>query len=114
MIYINFEGLIIGIAAFLIIGIFHPLIIKCEYHFTYKIWPIFLIIGVVAIVVSCFIHQLIISAIIGIFGCTCLWSIIELKEQKERVEKGWFPKNPKNKGGNNDSAKYEKKTDEIL
>ncbi|MBQ5683504.1 MAG: DUF4491 family protein, partial [Peptococcaceae bacterium] len=25
------------------------------------------------------------------------WSIGELKEQRERVEKGWFPKNPNRK-----------------
>ncbi|MBQ5864199.1 MAG: DUF4491 family protein, partial [Bacteroidales bacterium] len=25
------------------------------------------------------------------------WSILEVFEQKKRVEKGWFPKNPKRK-----------------
>lgn len=91
----NFEGLMIGIIAFLIIGVFHPIIIKCEYYFTEKIWPVFLITGILTIVLSCFIHQAIVSAALAIFGCTCLWSIIELKEQTKRVEKGWFPKNPK-------------------
>ncbi|HWQ74262.1 MAG TPA: DUF4491 family protein [Syntrophomonas sp.] len=91
----NFEGLIIGIAAFLIIGVFHPVIIKCEYYFTDKVWPVFLIVGVAAVAVSCFIQQVMVSAILAIFGCTCLWSIIELKEQRIRVEKGWFPANPK-------------------
>jgi len=28
---------------------------------------------------------------------SCLWSILELFEQEERVKKGWFPKNPKKK-----------------
>mgnify|MGYP002410113442 CR=1 FL=1 len=93
-IIINFAGLVIGIAAFLIIGIFHPIIIKCEYYFTDKIWPVFLIVGIAAAVSSCFIRHSIFSAVLAIFGCTCLWSIIELKEQKRRVEKGWFPKNP--------------------
>jgi hypothetical protein len=90
----SFAGLITGIAAFLIIGIFHPIIIKCEYHFTHKIWPIYLVVGIAAIVLSFFIQNTIISGIMGVFGCTCLWSIMELKEQKERVEKGWFPQNP--------------------
>ena len=31
----NFNGLIIGIATFLIIGAFHPLVIKAEYHKLY-------------------------------------------------------------------------------
>ena len=47
-----FTGLIIGIAAFLIIGVFHPIIIKCEYYFTDKVWPIFLIVGIIAVAVS--------------------------------------------------------------
>lgn len=91
----TFNGIIIGIAAFIIIGLFHPIVIKCEYYFTYKIWPVFLIVGVIAIIASCFIKQVVITAVMAIFGCTCLWSIIELKEQKERVKKGWFPANPK-------------------
>lgn len=86
--------MIIGIAAFLIIGAFHPVIIKCEYYFTDKVWPIFLAVGIAAAAASCFIYQNVVSAVLAIFGCTCLWSVIELKEQKERVRKGWFPKNP--------------------
>jgi hypothetical protein len=35
------------------------------------------------------------SALLGVLGASCLWSIGELFEQKERCEKGWFPKNPK-------------------
>jgi len=91
---VSFSGLIVGIAAFLMIGGFHPIIIKCEYYFTYKIWPVFLITGIAVIAVSCFVQQIIVSAILAIFGCTCLWSVIELKEQRERVRKGWFPENP--------------------
>lgn len=93
----NFTGLVIGVSSFLIIGIFHPIIIKCEYYFTDKIWPLFMIIGIITILLSCFIQEVIISSILAIFGCTCMWSIIELKEQRERVNKGWFPKNPNRK-----------------
>ncbi len=93
----HFAGLIIGAAAFIIIGIFHPIVIKCEYYFTDKIWPVFLIVGIIAIASSCLIEEIMISSILGIFGCSSIWSIIELKEQKERVKKGWFPKNPKRK-----------------
>ncbi len=94
----GFSGLVIGIAAFLIIGVFHPVVIKCEYHFTDRIWPVFLIVGIAAVAVSCFVQQIIASAILAIFGCACLWSIIELKEQRERVKKGWFPENPARAG----------------
>ena len=30
---LNFEGILIGIASLLIIGLFHPIVIKCEYYF---------------------------------------------------------------------------------
>lgn len=29
---INFDGLLIGIATFLIIGLFHPVVVKAEYY----------------------------------------------------------------------------------
>ena len=69
---LNWEGVVVGAASLLVIGAFHPLVIWCEYRFTQRIWPVFLIAG-------------------------CLWSIRELKEQAKRVERGWFPKNPKRK-----------------
>jgi len=34
---------------------------------------------------------------LAVLGFSLLWSIKELSEQKDRVEKGWFPKNPKRK-----------------
>jgi hypothetical membrane protein len=91
----RFDGLIIGVIAFLIIGIFHPVVVKGEYYFTEKIWPLFLLAGLAALAISCFARQTILASALGGLGCACLWSILELKEQTKRVEKGWFPKNPK-------------------
>lgn len=93
----NFEGLIIGVVAFVIIGVFHPIVIKSEYYIGKKVWPIFLVVGLALIVVSIFLKNTIASSIIGITGFTCLWSINELFEQEERVKKGWFPSNPNKK-----------------
>lgn len=93
----NSNGIIIGFMAFLIIGIFHPIVIKTEYYFGKKVWPIFLVIGGLLILISLFVDNLIISAVVGITGFSSLWSIHELIEQEERVKKGWFPGNPKKK-----------------
>lgn len=93
----QFNGLIIGIAVFLIIGIFHPIVIKAEYYFTKKIWPIFLIMGIIFSAISLFCPNNIVSILLGSLGFTCFWSIKELFEQEERVNKGWFPKNPRRK-----------------
>lgn len=88
-------GLLIGIFSFVIIGVFHPIVIRCEYHFTWKIWPVFLAAGLVCLLFSLFWADVLFSSLLSVLGFTCLWSIGELKEQKERVEKGWFPANPK-------------------
>jgi hypothetical protein len=98
----KFDGLIIGVIAFLIIGIFHPIVIKGEYYFTEKIWPLFMLAGLVALALSCFARQPILSSALGVLGCTCLWSILELRAQTKRVEKGWFPRNPKRKAPQSD------------
>lgn len=91
----NFEGIIIAVATFFIIGMFHPIVIKAEYHWGVKCWPLFAVIGILLLVISLFVQKTHASAIIGVIGCSSLWSILEIFEQRERVRKGWFPKNPK-------------------
>ena len=93
----NFNGILLAIVTFLVIGVFHPIVIKCEYYFSDKVWPVFLAAGLICLVISLFIENLLAASIIGVVGCSCLWSIGELKEQRERVEKGWFPENPNRK-----------------
>ena len=85
------QGFIIGSFAFICIGCFHPIVITAEYYFTKKIWPVFALVGMVSILISLLFKNIMISSVIAIFGISCLWSIIELFEQEERVKKGWFP-----------------------
>ncbi len=94
---IYFTGIIIAISTFLIIGLFHPLVIKVEYHTGTRYWWVFLLIGIFSIVGALFIENALISSLIGVFGASSLWTIGELFSQKKRVEKGWFPMNPKRK-----------------
>lgn len=91
------NGLILGAIAFIAIGAFHPIVIKCEYYFSAKVWPVFLIGGIAMGMISLLVENIMISAILAIIGFSMLWSIKELKEQEIRVEKGWFPKNPRRK-----------------
>ncbi|HPB05897.1 MAG: DUF4491 family protein [Bacteroidales bacterium] len=93
----SFAGILIGIGAFLIIGLLHPVVIKGEYYFGIKIWPWFLFGGIVCIIGSLLISNIILSSLTGVLGFSLFWSIHELFEQKRRVEKGWFPRNPKKK-----------------
>ena len=71
------DGIIIGCISFALIGLFHPIVIWSEYHFL--------------------VRQTIPSAALGVAGMSCLWSILELKEQEKRVARGWFPKKERKK-----------------
>lgn len=92
---IHFNGLLIGIATFLIIGFFHPVVVKAEYYWGTKCWWIFLVLGIAGLVASLLIEDIFISALLGVFAFSSFWTIKEVFEQEERVLKGWFPKNPK-------------------
>ena len=94
---VNLEGIVIGAISFLIIGILHPIVIKAEYHFGTKVWPVFLVTGLIALALSLFAENVLASAILGVLGFSFLWSIREVFEQTTRVEKGWFPRNPNRK-----------------
>lgn len=95
----NYEGLIIGACTFLVIGIFHPIVIKTEYHFGVKVWWVFLLLGLVALALSLVVHNTILSTLLGVLAFSSFWSIKELFEQRERVRKGWFPKKEEQRFG---------------
>ena len=92
---IYYTGIIIAIGTFLIIGLFHPIVIKAEYYFGTRCWWIFLLAGLACIGSAFFVANVLWSALIGVVGASLLWSIGELFHQKRRVERGWFPMNPK-------------------
>jgi hypothetical protein len=54
----------------------------------------FLIAGIIFGTISILVNNLILSTILGVTAFSSFWSILELKEQKERVRKGWFPEGP--------------------
>ena len=90
----DFTGIIVGLATFLIIGLFHPIVIKAEYYLGTKCWWVFLVAGIVFCVLSIVVENLIASTILGVTAFSSFWSIGELFEQKQRVKKGWFPEGP--------------------
>ena len=96
----NFTGIIVGLATFLIIGIFHPIVIKAEYYLGTRCWWMFLLAGIIFGALSLMVSHLILSTILGVTAFSLFWSILELKEQKERVRKGWFPAGPGHKKQN--------------
>jgi hypothetical protein len=90
----NYMGLLVGLFTFIIIGIFHPIVIKGEYYFGKGVWPIFFIAGGLSIIGSLMTEDHIIASVLAVLAFTLFWSIRELFDQEKRVNKGWFPKNP--------------------
>lgn len=93
----HLAGLFIGICTFLTIGLFHPIVIKCEYYWGTKCWWLFLLLGIAGVIASLYITDIILSSLLGVFAFSSFWTIKELFDQEKRVKKGWFPKNPKRK-----------------
>lgn len=91
----HLSGLTIGICTFLIIGLFHPVVVRAEYYWGTKSWWIFLILGIAGLVASLYFEDIFISSLCGVFAFSSFWTIKEVFEQEDRVKKGWFPKNPK-------------------
>lgn len=100
----NLEGIIVGLMTFLIIGVFHPLVIKGEYYMGQSCNWLFAVGGVVALVGSLLTSGTV-SILLGVTSFSCFWSILEVKEQRERVRKGWFPANPRRSATKSSTSK---------
>ena len=91
----NFYGLAIGVSTFLIIGLFHPIVIKGEYYWGTRCWWFFLVAGIILLLAALVVESLLGSSLLGVTAFSCFWSILEVFEQQQRVKKGWFPRNPR-------------------
>ena len=90
----NLLGLSIGLCTFLIIGLFHPIVIKAHYHFGTSCWWWFLVLGVICVGASLITADVFWSTILGVTGFSSFWTVKEVFDQEKRVRKGWFPENP--------------------
>lgn len=91
----NLLGPVIGLCTFLIIGIFHPLVIKGHYYFGTSIRWVFLMAGIVCLAASIAVSSIVGSVLLGVVAFSSFWSIGEVLQQEKRVERGWFPANPR-------------------
>ena len=103
----SFEGIIVGAAVFLIIGICHPIVIKMEYYWGKKSWWVLALGGVLFAAVSLLVRNLVWSTILGAAAFSFFWGIHEILSQEMRVIRGWFPENPKR------SEYYARKREEL-
>ena len=68
---LNITGILVAVFSYIIIGVFHPIVIKCQYYFTDKIWPAFLAAGLLLLIASLFVRD-IASILLSITGAGCL------------------------------------------
>ena len=90
----HFTGLVLGLVTFVIIGLFHPLVVKCYWWFGTRCWWWFLLAGISFAIGSVFVSSVLAQTILGVLAFSCFWTIREIFEQRERVRKGGFPDNP--------------------
>ena len=90
-----FTVITIAAMTFFTIGIWHPIVIKTEYYWGTRPWILYLFIGLGCLAGAVFVSNVYLSSFLGVFGASALWGIKELFEQKKRVERGWFKKNPR-------------------
>ena len=90
----NWEGIPVALASLAIIAIYHPLVVKAEYYFSSRIWPAFALCGLLGLTASLFLHGAL-APVAAFWSATNLWCVVEVHAQARRVEKGWFPKNPR-------------------
>ena len=72
------DGILLGAVSFLVIGLFHPIVIKAEYHFGAKCWPVFLAVGFGMIGLTLIVDLFYLRVILGLVAFSCFWSIHEL------------------------------------
>ena len=81
-------GITAGLFTFLIIGLFHPLVIKGYYYFGLRVRYAFLIMGIIAAVAAFMVEDNMWSTLLGVLAFSSFWSIKEIGEQRERVARG--------------------------
>ena len=88
----NLFGVLMGVSAFLLIGIGFTWVIYLERYGGQAWAPAVFILGILVIFASMLIENMYFAGLLGIFGGTIIWGAGELKEQAQRCQLGWFKK----------------------
>ncbi len=91
---VNWLGFLLGFAAFVMIGLFHPVVAKMEYHLGRRSWWMLFVPGLGCLIASFFFGP-VVSILLGCLAFSFFWSTLEMFYQHERVLKGRAKRNPK-------------------
>lgn len=87
-------GPLIGLATFLIIGAFHPVVIKTEYYCGTRPWWFFLVAGIGCIAAALFVSNVLGAAVLGVTGFRHYGPFSSYLSNTNGWRKGGFPKGP--------------------
>jgi hypothetical protein len=91
---LNWTGIIIGLFSVLVIGLGFVWVIRFEYLVGAYRWKWVLAAGVALIVLSAFMPNFLLAALLGVTGGSVAWGAVELPHQEERVDHGLFRAHP--------------------
>jgi hypothetical protein len=91
---LNWTGIIFGVFAALMIGTGFMWVIRFEYYVGAYYWKLLCGAGIALVVLSAFMPNFVLSAIVGIVGGCIAWGAVELPHQQERVDHGLFRAHP--------------------
>ncbi len=87
----NLFGPLLGLLTLCVIGLGFVWVIRGERVFSYLWWPYVMAAGLTCILLSLFLSNHWLSALLGVFGASLVWGSTELKTQSVRAELGWYP-----------------------
>ncbi len=90
-------GPLLGLASLAVIGLGFFWVVKAEYALGLAWWLWFALAGLLLVGSSLLVGEPLLSALLGMTGASGVWGSTELKAQALRVERGWYPANPRPK-----------------
>lgn len=112
---VNVLGITVAVAAFLGIWLGHVTVRYVEFRSS-TVWlpaAVSLLLGV-GLEAAALFSSTLLSAVLGVFGITVLWSALEFFRQEKRVKKGHAPANPQNPRHSRILAKFSAATTQNL
>lgn len=91
---LHFTGIIIAVSTFLIIGLFHPIVIKTEYYTGTRYWWVFLVLGFATIAAAFLIEDVLLSAIHGVLEPPVFGASVSSSSRNNVARKDGFLKIP--------------------
>lgn len=76
-----FQGIFISIVCFSAVVLCQPLLIRAEFYFASRIWPVFFALGIILLLIALFTCYLWLSALFCSAALTFLYGALKLKQR---------------------------------